>query len=69
MTTWIKCSERMPGPGEDAHLVFGRFYGVYGVFDWTMRDGKWIWESINGNDMTQFVTHWYVLPDAPKDTP
>jgi hypothetical protein len=55
----------MPEPGEGTHLVFGRFYGIYGVFDWTMRDGKWIWESINGNDMTQFVTHWYVLPDAP----
>ena len=67
--TWIKCSERMPDPGEDAHLVHGKLYAIYGVFDYTMRDGKWIWKSVNGNDMTRFVTHWMPLPEPPKETP
>lgn len=64
---WIKCSERMPDPGEDAYVVHGTFYNVYGVFDYTMRNGAWIFESQNGNDMTRHVTHWMPLPAPPTD--
>lgn len=70
MTSWIKCSERMPQkPSEESPVDYLIYYAPSSK-DKRIRQATWngeYWYEPEYGDpiATEFVTHWQPLPEPP----
>jgi hypothetical protein len=62
MSEWISVKDQVPGDSDKLVLVYcGTEVGIGG---WSKDYGWWV-TGINDDDDAE-VTHWAVLPEAPK---
>lgn len=62
---WVKCSERLPEPGEDVMLCvsFSQKYR----FGFLQIPDRWYIYETGENHILSAVTHWMPLPQPPKN--
>jgi hypothetical protein len=63
MTSWIKCSERIPKPGSISLITNGKAYSL----GWTDTcRGTYVFMDMNMRHQIKGITHWAELPPLPE---
>lgn len=62
MTKWIRVEAQLPEDGASYLCHFSEGQDVVCVY---YGDGKWL--TMDWEDVTRFVTHWMLLPKAPRE--